>query len=129
MSENQGAAAPISPLEKFEPILKPLREKYDGRIAPYPVGKYGVLVVRYADGTELRLFRRRIRQLEKIPSEDGAEDAIEEHGVNFVLSMVVHPADRDEARRILEDYFQLIPTLTRAINRLSGQGVEELGKG
>ena len=127
MSENQGAAAPISPLEKFEPILKPLREAYDDRIAAFPVGKYGVVVFRFATGQEIRLFRRKLRSYEKLPTE-GKDDATEEAQVDFVRSMIVHPTDREEARRIIEDYFQLVPTAALAINRISGMGVEELGK-
>jgi hypothetical protein len=122
MSENDGATAP----EKFAEILAPLRAKYGAeRIAAFPVGIHGVLVVRHATGTEARRNRKLLREFQKNNNDEGIEGL----DAGLVQTCAVHPTTREEVVAIIEDYPTLVPKVARAIIRISGDGVEELPKG
>jgi hypothetical protein len=129
MAGEEGRFAPESE-DPHEAILKPLRETFDGRIAAFPVGRHGIIVFRPMSGSEVRYYQRKITEASK---PEGGESAISERidfeTVELLLRQCVHPTDKSAARSILDDYYRMIPTVVAAINRISGAGVVELGKG
>jgi hypothetical protein len=111
---------------EYEAILAPLRAQYDGRVKAYPVGKYGLLVVRYATGTEMRFWQKRVRAATNaVPRH---EEALDLADGELVTTCALHP-ERQQVQLILEDYPTLSPKVSRDIIALSGEGIQELGKG
>jgi hypothetical protein len=122
--ETLGAGAPDD-----EAILKPLREKYDGRIAPFRLGKHGLFVFRYANGQELRFHAKRIREANKQENPEAVHELTEAESVDFLRRQLEYPADKTKFAVAIEDFWRAGPTILLAINRISGASVEELGKG
>ncbi len=124
--EQQGDDSPEAKKQReLEAIVAPFRAQYDGRVKAYPVGKYGVLVVRYATGTELRFWQKRHRlAYEATPRHYDALDLLNNE---LVATCAVHPA-REQVQLILEDYPALADKASLAIVELSGKGIEELPK-
>lgn len=123
-NDAQGASAPDN-----EAILAPLREKYDGRIAAFPLGKHGLFVFRYATGQELRFNAKRVREANKNENPEAQHELIEAETLDFIGRVLVYPEDKSKFRVAIEDYWRAATTILGAINRISGASVEELGKG
>lgn len=124
--EVKGAAA-----SKYSEILAPLREKYDGRIAAFPLGKHGLFVIRYPTGLEARMHGKKMRYARKMGVEQGADaeaELTEFEAVEFLLLLCQLPTDKAAARAALEDFWGVIPTMMSAANRLAGGDVSDVGK-
>ena len=117
--EATGAAAP-----NFDATIASLKQKYDGRIAAFPVGRLGVWVVKYATGKQMRLHRQRYHLHEK----NGNTEGIEQLVFDLCADCTVFPEDRASVQVIMDEYASLPTKVFDRIQQLSGGEVQELGK-
>src|SRR6478736_7349154 len=93
--EAEGAAAP-----NFEGTIAALKQKYDGRIAAFPVGRLGVWVVKYATGKQMRLHRQRYHLHEKVNNVEGIEQLV----FDLCAACTVFPEDSSAVQVIMDEY-------------------------
>lgn len=110
---------------KYEAIVRPLAEQHDGRIAAYPVGRHGVWVVRASTGSE----QRRHTKLYRLHEENKNKEGIDGLAAEFAKACTVYPTDIAAIDAIIEDYPTLVVKVFRRIQELSGDEVQEVGKG
>lgn len=124
MSETNedGQTAPSDPLEQYESILAPLREKH-GEIAIYPAPrpKFDGIIVLAAplNSTAYQVYTNNIHN-------ERADKFVE--GRKFALACIVHP-DQATAKAILEYRPGLVTKFANRGGDLCGNDTEELGKG
>jgi hypothetical protein len=130
VAEEQKGAAALSDQERFEPIIAPIREKYDGRIVVFRVGRHGVWILRYATGGEMRRFVKQTMAIARnTDMGPEAKDEGEEAAGNDLLKLcTAHPPELANKQAILDDYYTLIPRAVKRLREISGEDATELGK-
>jgi hypothetical protein len=105
-------------------ILAEKSDQYDGRVTGYPVGRHGILIVKFADRTHLKFFRKKVAQAQK----DANDDALDLLDEQLVIGQAVYPETPEAVKAILEDYPVLAAKASREIINLSGDEIQPLGK-
>jgi hypothetical protein len=115
--------AETDPLVKYESIIGPLREKFDGDIKVFPIPKrFGEIAV-IAPPTNSKSYQVYTNNLHN----EQADKFVESR--KFALACVVYPADIEKVKAILDARPGFVQTFANAGAALCGAGAAELGKG
>lgn len=111
-------------------ILEEKKAEFDGRVRGFPVGKHGILIVKFADRQRIKFFNKKVDALTKSVAKDALPDpdAMELLNEQLAIDCAVHPTDQATIKAIFNDYPYLIGKAAFEVIQLSGVEVEPLGK-